>query len=140
MPLWRAIDNEGEVLESFLTKTRDKKAALKFLKVAMRKHGRAEAIVTDRLRFYGAAPKAFGAATRQETDRWLNNRAANSHLPFRRREKAILRFQRMGCLQKFSAVHASLYNLFNSERSFNSRSNFKLNRAAALDEWRDLGV
>jgi putative transposase len=93
--LWRAVDHEGEVLESFVTKTRDKKAALKFLKKAMRKHGRPEIIVTDRLRSYGAALKEIGAAKRQETGRWLNNRAENSHLPFRRRERAMPRFRRM---------------------------------------------
>ena len=138
--LWRAVDHEGEILESFVTKTRDKKAALKFLKKTMRKHGRPEMIVTDRLRSYGAALKEIGNADRQETDRWLNNRAENSHLPFRRREWAMLRFRRLRSLQKFVAVHASVYNLFNSERSLYSRSNFKLNRAAALAEWRQLGA
>jgi putative transposase len=138
--LWRAVDHEGEILESFVTKTRDKKAALKFLKKTMRKHGRPEVIVTDLLRSYGTALKEIGAGGRQETGRWLNNRAENSHLPFRRRERAMLRFRRMRSLQKFAAVHASIYNLFNSERSLHSRPNFKLNRAAALSEWRGLGT
>ncbi len=136
--LWRAVDHEGEVLESFVTKMRDKKAALKFLRKAMRKHGRPEVVVTDRLRSYGAALKEIGGTARQETGRWLNNRAENSHLPFRRRERAMQRFRRMRSLQKFAAVHASVYNLFNSERRHYSRSNFKLNRAAALAEWRQL--
>jgi putative transposase len=136
--LWRAVDHEGEILESFVTKTRDKKAALKFLKKTMRKHGCPEVIVTDLLRSYGAAMKEIGAAGRQETGRWLNNRAENSHLPFRRRERAMLRFRRMRSLQKFAAVHASVYNHFNQERSLSSRTNFKPNRAAALAEWRGL--
>ena len=136
--LWRAVDHEGEVLESFVTKTRDKKAALKFLKKAMRKHGRPEVIVTDRLRSYSAALKQIGAADRQETGQWSNNRAENSHLPFRRRERAMLRFRSMRSLQKFAAVHASVSNHFNKERSLSSRPNFKLNRAAALAEWRGL--
>ena len=134
--LWRAVDHEGEVLESFVTKTRDKKAALKFLKKALRKHGRPEVIVTDRLRSYGVALKETGAAKRQKTGRWLNNQAENSHLPFRRRERAMLRFRRMRTLQKFASVHASVLNHFNSERHLYSRQNFKLNRAAALAEWR----
>jgi putative transposase len=138
--LWRAVDHEGEVLESFVTKARDKKAALKFLKKAMRKHGRPEVIVTDRLRSYGTAVRELGAAFRQDTGRWLNNRAENSHLPFRRRERAMLRFRRMRSLQKFAAVHASVYNHFNQERSYYSRANFKQNRAAALAEWRVLGA
>ena len=136
--LWRAVDHEGEVLESFVTRTRDKKAALKFLKKAMRKHGKPEAIVTDRLRSYGAALREIGADTRQETGRWINNRAENSHLPFRRRERAMLRFRRMRSLQKFASVHASVSNHFNQERSLSKRTHFKQNRTAALAEWRGL--
>lgn len=136
--LWRAVDHEGEVLESFVTKTRDKKAALKFLKKAMRRHGRPEVIVTDRLRSYGAALKEIGADHRQETGRWANNRAENSHLPFRRRERAMQRFRRMQCLQKFAAVHAAVSNHFNQDRCLSSRPYFKANRAAALAEWRGL--
>jgi putative transposase len=138
--LWRAVDHEGEVLESYVTKKRDKKAALKFLKKSMRSYGRPEVIVTDKLRSYGAALKDIGNADRQESGRWENNRAENSHLPFRRRERAMQRFRRLRSLQKFASVHASVLNLFNSERSHYSRPNFKLNRAAALAEWRGLCV
>ena len=136
--LWRAVDHEGEVLESFVTKTRDKKAALKFLKKAMRKHGRPEVIVTDKLRSYEAAFKEIGADERQDTSRWMNNRAENSHLPFRRRERAMLRFRRMRSLQMFASVHASVSNHFNSDRNLSSRPFFKANRTAALAEWRGL--
>lgn len=136
--LWRAVDHEGEELESYVTKTRDKKAALKFLRKAMRKHGQPETLVTDKLRSYGAALKEIGAAQRQETGRWINNRAENSHLLFRRRERAMLRFRRMRSLQKFAFVHASVTNHFNQERSLSSRPLFKANRAAALSEWRGL--
>jgi putative transposase len=136
--LWRAVDHQGEVLESFVTKTRNRKAALKFLRKTMRKHGRPEVIVTDRLRSYGAALKEICNADRQETGRWMNNRAENSHQPFRRRERAMLRFRRMRTLQKFASVHASVHNHFNKERALYSRQNFKLNRAAALAAWRGL--
>ena len=104
----------------------------------MKRFGRPHVIVTDLLRSYGAAMKVMGNADKQETGRWLNNRAENSHQPFRRRERAMLRFRRMRTLQKFVAVHSSVHNHFNQERSLYSRSNFKLNRAAALAEWRDL--
>ena len=114
--LWRAVDHEGEVLESYVTKRRDRKAALKFLKKSMKRFGNPKAIVTDKLRSYGAAMRDLGNASRQETGRWLNNRAENSHLPFRRRERAMLRFRRMRSLQKFVAVHASVHNHFNQER------------------------
>ena len=136
--LWRAVDHEGEVLESFVTKRRDRKAALKFLRKTLKRHGRPNIFVTDMLRSYGAALKVIGNVDKQKTDRWLNNRAENSHPPFRRRERAMLRFRRMRTLQKFVAVHGSVHNHFNQERHLYSRSNFKLNRAAALAEWRGL--
>ena len=130
--LWRAVDHEGEVLESFVTKTRDKKAALKFLKKTLKRHGSTDEIVTDRLRSSGAALKEHGIRDRQETGRWENNRAENSHQPFRRRERAMLRFRRMRTLQKFASVHASVHNHFSRERALHSRPNYKLNRAVAL--------
>ena len=136
--LWSAVDHEGEVLESFVTKTRDKAAALKFLRKSMKRHGQPKVNVTDRLRSYGAAMKDIGASKRQETGRLLNNRAENSHLPFRRRERAMQRFRRMQSLQKFASIHASVLNHFNQERSLSSRHLFKANRAAALAEWRGL--
>jgi putative transposase len=137
--LWRAVDHEGEVLETFVSKRRDRKAALKFLRKALKRHGRPEIIVTDRLRSYGAALRAVGAGRRQRTGRWLNNRAENTHQPLRRRERAMQRFGRMGCLQKFASAHASIHNHFNQERHLISRADFKRNRTAALAEWRHLG-
>ena len=114
--LWRAVDHEGEVLESYVTKRRDCKAALKFLRKAMKRNGGLEVVVTDKLRSYGAAMKGISNADQLETGRWVNNRAENSHLPFRRRERAMLRFRLMRCLQKFAAVHSSVHNHFNQER------------------------
>ena len=138
--LWRAVDHEGEVLEVFATKRRDRKAALKFLKRMMKRYGRPRSIATDRLRSYRSAMSVIGNAADQECGRWLNNRAENSHQPFRRRERAMQRFGRMRSLQMFVAVDASVFNHFNSERSISSRANFKKNRVAALAEWRDLGA
>jgi len=86
--LWRAVDHEGEVLESYVTKTRDKAAALAFIKKALKRHGSAKSITTDGLRSYKAALNEIGAADRQEVGRWANNRAENSHLPIRRRERS----------------------------------------------------
>ena len=136
--LWRAVDHEGEVLESFVTKKRDKAAALKFIKKALKRHGSAEAITTDGLRSYKAAMKEIGNADLQEVGRWANNRAENSHQPLRRRERAMLRFRRMKTLQKFSSVHASFHNHFNQERHLTDRETFKANRSAALAEWMTL--
>ncbi len=136
--LWRAVDHEGEVLEVVVTKRRNKQAAVKFLKKLMKRHGKAETVVTDRFASYRAALRELGAAEKQRTGRWLNNRVENSHLPFRRRECAMQRFRRMRSLQKFASVHSSVYNHFNQERSLATRDTFKLTRAAALSEWRQL--
>jgi putative transposase len=136
--LWRAVDHEGEVLESYVTRKRDKSAALRFMKKALKRHGKVDKIVTDGLRFYPAAMREFGNLERQEMGCWLNNRAENSHLPFRRRERAMLRFRQLKSLQKFASVHASLHNHFNSERYLVNRQTFKARRSAALAEWQSL--
>ena len=138
--LWRAVDHEGEVLEAFVSKRRDRKAALIFLKKIMQRYGQPQVIVTDRLRSYRAALKLIGNENAQEVGRWLNNRAENSHLPFRRREYAMLKFRLRQTLQKFSSIHSSVYNHFNQERHLTSRDNFKLQRNDALAEWRQLCV
>ena len=123
--LWRAVDHEGEVLEVFVTKRRDRKAALKVLKRAMKQYGQPKVIVTDRLRSYRAAMNLIGNAADQECGRWLNNRAENSHQPFRRREGAMAKFREVKTLQKFVAVHASIHNHFNLERHLKRREVFK---------------
>jgi len=138
--LWRAVDHEGEVLESFVTRKRDKSAALAFMKKALKRHGKAETIVTDGLKSYPAAMKELGNQDRREMGRWLNNRAENSHLPFRRRERAMQRFRRMKSLQKFASVHASFHNHFNSERHLIDRQTYKERRSAALAEWQNLAA
>ena len=138
--LWRTVDHEGEVLEVFATKLRDRKAALKFLKRAAKRYGRPGTIVTDRLRSYRAAMKDVGVSDRQECARWLNNRAENSHQPFRRREGAMARFRDIKTLQKFAAVHASVHIHFTHQRNLNRRADFKQHRTAALAEWRQLAV
>ena len=90
------------MLESYVTRTRDKAAALRFMKKTLKRHGSPEAITTDGLRSYGAAMDELGTREKQEIGRYANNRVENSHLPFRRRERAMLRFRRMKTLQKFA--------------------------------------
>ena len=138
--LWRAVDHEGEVLEVFATKRRDRRAALKFLKRVMKRYGRPQSIVTVRLRSYRSAMKVIGNAAGQVCGRWLNNRAKNSHQPFRRREGAMAKFRDIKTLQKFASVHASIYNHFNQDRHLNRRDIFKQNRATALAEWHQLAT
>ena len=136
--LWPAVDHEGEMLESFDTKRRDRKAALSFRKKTIKQYGNPEVVVTDRFKSYGAAMKVIGNARRQMTGRRLNNRAENSPLPFRPRERAMLRYRRLQSLQKFVSVHASIHNQFSHARHVNSRTTFRLHRAAALTDWRQL--
>ena len=108
------------------------------MKKALKRHGRPEAVVTDGLRSYPAAMRELGNLDCREMGRWKNNRAENSHLPFRRRERAMQRFRRMKSLQKFASVHASLHNHFNSERHLVDRQTYKTRRSAALAEWQSL--
>ena len=138
--LRRAVDHEGEVLEAYVTWRRDRKAALRFLRKAMKRCGNPAAVVTDRLKSYRAAMKLIGNAGRQETGRWLNNRAENSHLPFQRRERVMGKFRSFETLQKFVSAQPSVHNHFSQERHLNSREIFKQNRSAALAEWRQLSA
>ena len=133
--LWRAVDHEGEILESYVTKSRDKAAALAFMKKALKRHGSLTAIVTDGLKSYRAAMRDLGNQEKQEVGRHANNRAENSHLSFRRRERAMLRFRRMRTLQKFASIHANIHNHFSLERHIVDRQTFKERRSAALAEW-----
>ena len=117
-----------------------RQAALTFLKHTMKRYGRPWSIVTDRLRSYRAAMKELGNLGRQECGRWLNNPAKNSHLPFRRQEGEMARFRDIKTLQKFAAVHSSIYNHFDHKRHLNRRDIFEQRRAAALAEWRELAA
>ncbi len=149
--LWRAVDHEGEVLESYVTKTRDKAAALKFLKKAMKNYGRPVEIVTDGLKSYGAAMNEIGNIHRQEVGRHLNNRAENSHLPLRATRTGNVPVQAnvepaevRGTVAegrvspKNASTHASFYNHVNLDRHINRRQTFKTLRDAALLDWRGL--
>jgi len=101
-------------------------------------HGSPEAITTDGLRSYKAAMDELGNTGKQEIGRWANNRVENSHLQFRRRERAMLRFRQMKSLQKFASVHANVHNHFNLERHLIDRQTYKTRRSAALAEWQSL--
>jgi putative transposase len=110
------------------------------MKKALRRHGAPEKITTDGLRSYRAAMNEMGNGERQEIGRHANNRVENSHLPLRRRERAMLRFRRMKTLQKFASVHAHVHNLFNLERHLINRQSYRERRSAAYAEWRNLSV
>ena len=138
--LWRAVDHEGEILESYITQKRDKRATSKFLRKALKQHGKAEKIVTDGLKSYHSAMRELGNENHREMGRWNNNRVENSHLPFRRRERVMPRFRRMKSLQKFSSFHADTHNHFNSQRHLVYRQIFKESRSVALVKWQFLAA
>jgi putative transposase len=133
--LWRAVDHEGEVLECFVTKRRNKAAAKKFLVKIIRKHGSPKIITTDKLPSYGAAFREIGIADRQLCGGQSNNRYENSHQPFRRRERAIQRLKKGATLQKFVRYHSQIYHHFNHQRHLESRQSFKQKPTTALAEW-----
>jgi len=110
------------------------------MKKALKRHGSPVAITTDGLRSYRAAMTELGNTEKQEIGRYANNRAENSLLPLRRRERAMLRFRQMRSLQKFASVHASLHNHFAQESHLVARITFKERRSAALAEWQMLAA
>lgn len=126
--LWLAVDHEGEVLEAYVTKKRDKATALKLLKNAMKRYGNLEVVVTDKCPSYHAATKVIGNERRKETGRHLNNRAGNSQQTFRRREQAIR------SLQKFASLQSSVHHHVNHQRHSERRPGFNSLRHAALRE------
>ena len=138
--LWRAVDHEGEILESYVTKTRDKAAALAFMKKALKRDGSPAAFVTGGLRSYKAAFPELGTGKKRETGRWANNRVENSHLAFRRRKRAMQRFRQMKTLLKLASAHANISNHFSAVGYLVNRRAYKLRRAAALAEWQMLAA
>lgn len=118
---WRAVHHEGEVLESYSTKSRDKATALAVMKKALKRHGSPEAITTDGLRRFDERAwecrKAGGGPLSEQPGR-------NRHLPFRRRERATQRFRQIKTLQKFASVHANVHNQFSLERHLIDRQTY----------------
>ena len=106
----------------------------------MKRYGQPRVIVTDRLRSYRAAMNMIGNAADQTCGRWFNNRAENSHQPFRRREGAMSKFRDVKTLQKFASIQTSIHNHFNIERHLTPRETFKQNHAAAMAEWQQLAA
>lgn len=138
--LWRAVDHEGTVLDCYVSKRRNKKAALKVLKKLLSRHGRPKAIVTDKLASYKAALKEINLEHIQNTQQYKNNQVENSHLHFLRREKMWNKFRSMCSLQKFTSIHAAFLNHFNHQRHLESRQTFKNLRQRSVDLWQDIYV
>jgi putative transposase len=137
MYLWRAVDDEGEVLDVLVQRRRDTRAARRLMRKLLRKQGFAPTeVTTDKLRSYGAASSEIGLAARHEQGLRKNNRAEVSHQPVRRRERKMQRFKSPGSAQRFLSLHAAAYNTFNVQRHLVSRRTLRTFRAEATAQWR----
>ena len=133
MYLWRAVDSEGEVLDILVQSRRNKKAALKLMRKLLKKQGFVpDAFVTDKLPSYGAALKDMGLAQHHDFGGRKNNRAENSHLPVRQRERRMQRFKSARSAQRFLSTHATVYNTFNVQRHLISRKTLRQFRNQAM--------
>ena len=137
MYLWRAVDQEGEILDLLVQSRRDKQAAVRLMRKLLRKHGFApKLVVTDKLRSYAAAFQALGLTCHHEQGLRMNNRAENSHQVVRRRERKMQRFKSAGSAQRFLSVHAVVHNTFYLQRHLISRSTLRTFRAEAMAHWK----
>ncbi len=136
MYLWRAVDGEGEVLDILVQSKRNKKAALKLMRKLLKKQGIvADSIVTDKLPSYGAALKDLGLSNRHDFGGRKNNRAENSHLPVRQRERRMQRFKSAKSAQRFLSTHTAIYNTFNVQRHLICRNTLRQFRSEAMMTW-----
>ena len=134
--LWRAVDNEGEVLDFLVQPKRNARAALKLIRKLLKKQGWPPTrIVTDKLRSYHVAFRTLGLSAEHIDNKRANNRAENSHQPVRRRERKMQKFKSPGSAQKFLNVHSATYNIFYVQRHLLKRTTFKQYRAEAFDVW-----
>jgi putative transposase len=135
--LWRAVDDEGEVLDLLVQRRRDKNAAVRLMRKLLKKQGfPPNVLVTDKLRSYGAARSEMRLSARHEQGLRKYNRAENSHQPVRRRERKMQRFKSPGSAQRFLSVHAAVHNTFNVQRHLTSRNTLRLLRGEAFQTWR----
>jgi putative transposase len=136
---WRAVDQDGFVLEALVQSRRDKKAAKRLLRKLLKKQGRAPRVmVTDKLRSYGAAKRAIMPGVEHRQHKGLNNRAENSHQPTRRRERPMKRFKSARHVQRFVSIHDPIANLFHLRQDHVTASQYRAARAKALEDWAEI--
>lgn len=135
--LWRAVDQDGEVVDVFMQKKRDGNTAKRFFNRLMKVHGQdPRKIVTDKLRSYGVAHRELIPATIHNTSQYANNRAELSHQPTRVRERGMRKFKSIQQAQRFLSTHAAVYNLFNLGRHLISADNYRQFRLRAFASWK----
>ena len=138
MYLWRAIDQDGEILDVLVQAKRDTKAALKLMRRLLKRQGFApRTMVTDKWRAYAAAIRELGLTARHHQAKWKNNRIESSHVPIRIRERKMQRFRSIGSAQRFLSIHAAVYNTFNTRRHLISATEHRRRRDEAFDRWRE---
>jgi putative transposase len=136
---WRAVDQDGFVLEALVQSRRDKKAAKRLLRKLLKKQGRAPRVmVTDKLRSYGAAKRAIMPGVEHRQHKGLNNRAENSHQPTRRRERQMKRFKSARHVQRFVSIHSPIANLFHLRQDHVTASQYRAARAQAFEDWAEI--
>ncbi len=134
--LWRAVDQEGEIVDVFLQSRRDGAAAKRFFKRLLRRHGgEPREIVTDKLQSYGVAQRELIPETIHNTAHYANNRAELSHQPTRVRERGMRRFKSAVQAQRFLNIHAAVYNLFNLGRHLVRAEHYRKLRTDAFERW-----
>ncbi len=134
--LWRAVDQDGEVVDVLLQPRRDGAAAKRFFKLLLKSHGgEPRKIVTDKLRSYGVAHRQLMPDVVHDTSRYANNRAELSHQPTRVRERGMRRFKSIEQAQLFLSVHAAVFNLFNLGRHAVRAEHYRLLRLRAFVSW-----
>jgi putative transposase len=139
--LWRAVDQDGEVVDVFLQDWRDAKAAKRFFNRMLKKHkGEPRKIVTDKLRSYGVAHRELIPETIHSTEKYANNRAELSHQPTRVRERGMRRFKSVKQAQRFLNVHAVVYNLFNLGRHLVSAETYRYFRLRSFASWKNAAM
>jgi len=136
--LWRAVDQDGEVVDVFLQVRRNGSAAKRFFQRLLKlHHGEPRKIVTDKLRSYGVAHREVTPEAVHITDQYANNRAEQSHEPTRIRERGMRRFRSSSQARRFLAVHAAIYILFNPGRHLISAEHYRKFREGAFGRWNE---
>lgn len=134
--LWRAVDQDGMVLDEILQPRRDKRAAKRLLKSLIKRYGIPRRIVTDKLRSYGAAKREVAPGLKHRSHKGLNNRSENSHLPFRKRERCMQGFRSPGALQRYVSCHSAVRNRFSVPARRRSAVQIRYHRLEAFDAWK----